>query len=352
MLRKTIASISAGLLGLILSLFFVTVVITLTVRPGDIKSWVAGSGLYNSAVDNVLKDAEKKVSEEGGQADLGGLSITDPAVQQAAKEALTPSFLQSSTEQVVDGSFEWLDGKSNKPNFAINVAPVKQRFADSLAAYAKQRYQNLPDCAPRTLPKSTDPLTIDCKPPVSFDINAQVEQFRNKILQSNDVLAKPVISPDSLTTDGKTSQQPFAERYRAVPQSYQAARVLPWALIIPAFALAAATIFLSIPKKKGLQRVGWTILGMGIAVSVITILTSTGFAKAKDKVASDPAFASSFKDSLLKLLDALQQDLVRHATIVCAVYLLLGGGIVLGLLLYNRRLKPTPPPGAGKIISN
>ncbi len=352
MLRKTIIGVLASILGGTLLLFFVSTLITTAVRPSGIKSWVASSGLYTSVVDNVLKQAETKAAEQGDKLDIGGLSLKDPAVQRAANEALTPSFLQASSEKIVDGSFEWLDGKSEKPNFAIDLAPIKQRFADSLAAYAKQRYVTLPDCAPRTLPTSTDALTINCKPAVSFDLNAQIEQFRNQILQSEDFLPRTVLSPDTLQSNDQPGQQPFSQRYKEVPQAYQKARMLPGILAGMALVFATAIIFFSEPKKHGLRRVGWSVLIAGVTASILTVLLSAGFAKGRDKITSDPTFASSFKDSAVKLLDAAQHDFMRHALVICVLYIVVGTGIVVGLWVYHRRLKPTPPPGAGRIIAS
>jgi hypothetical protein len=101
----------------ILLLFTATVMAIVVVfgNPKPLKTSLSDSKVYDTLVENALKSMESPNKPKEGQGD--GISLAQPEVKQAVKQAFTPALLQSSTEQIIDGVYRWLDSKSTEPDF-------------------------------------------------------------------------------------------------------------------------------------------------------------------------------------------------------------------------------------------
>jgi len=79
--------------------------------PASVKQTLSDSGIYNSVVNNALDQAKQSTQADGSQIDL-----TDPAIKKAANESFTPQVIQNSSEKVIDGIYNWLNGKTTQPD--------------------------------------------------------------------------------------------------------------------------------------------------------------------------------------------------------------------------------------------
>ncbi len=329
------------------SLFFfiITATAVTLIRPDHIKTWVNDSGIYKTLPDTLIKEVQKKQDAEGGGNE--GINFKDNGVQDAAAKALSPDFLKSSTEQFVDGTFNWVDGKTDKPDFKIDVLGAKQKFADELTAYARNRYLGLPACGRTQLPKTTDPLTIDCRPAVGLDIDQLSKAYTSQILDNKDFLPDPQITADTLSTKEDQGPAKPAFESNSIPDAYKILKLLPYVLAATTIISAIGFIFTDESKKRGLNKVGRRLVITGLLTFLIILAGSFGLAKLKEKFASQTDASSSayaFKQTLFSVLDSLQADIVKTSGIIAGVILIIGLIIVVSLKILGRNSKPKPSP--------
>ena len=133
--------------------------------PKKIEKSLSDSGVYSTFIDSALKEVNK--SNKSGN-DNSNIPITDPAIKEAANKAFPPTLLQQTTENVLNGSYDWLTGKTTGPSFKVDLRQAKQTFAQSVGEAAKQRLVKLPACTAAQLQKLSsdiDPFSVLCRPP-------------------------------------------------------------------------------------------------------------------------------------------------------------------------------------------
>src|SRR5476649_1346393 len=93
--------------------------------------------------------------------------LTNPIVKSAADATFTPQFVQKNTEQVLDGTYDWLDGKTPVPDFQIDLTSTKIAFANNVAAAVQKQLAGLPVCTAaqtQALAANFDALSATCLP--------------------------------------------------------------------------------------------------------------------------------------------------------------------------------------------
>lgn len=300
--------------------------LSLLLRPGYIKSWGERSGAYQKLPAVLISQAAKEQSKEQGQDSTDGLTFADAGVQDAARSALTPSFLQKSTEQVVDGSFAWLDSKSDKPTFSIDVLSVKQDFVDNLGNYLKKRYSALPACAPGVMPTSTDLLKINCRPSSELlDIDQAISAQKLKLLENKDFLPETTISADTLQEESTNNADVFNKN--EVPRAYRAFQLSPFVFAGLALVSGLIVVVLCESKKFGVRKLGWRLVVAGSVALVLTIVGFILLTKVRGLALHQPADSgiSPYKDIVAGLITAARSDIAKLSGIFSIVPILIGG---------------------------
>jgi hypothetical protein len=253
-LRKPILVLTAAILPILLfATAFDFGVLRVVGSPIPVKKILSDSGIYGSVVSGALDQAQK-TSSAGGE-----VTLTDPAIKKAAQESFSPQVVQNSSEKVIDGIYNWLDGKTAQPDFNVDLTNVKTTFAEKIGQAATDRAAALPKCtAP---PASTDPFSVTCLPPSLTP--AQVgEQAKNDVLTGQGFLDHPDITASSVKS---SNGQPLFEKAKLqnAPKQYQRAKKTPFILAILSILAILAVIFLSATRKIGLRRIGMilTIIG-------------------------------------------------------------------------------------------
>jgi hypothetical protein len=216
--------------------------------PAPIKKIISDSGIYSSALSQVLKE-NNKISAGGTE-----ISLTNPSIKSAAEKSFSPQIVQDTTEKVIDGVYSWLNGKTAQPNFNVDLNAAKATFAVNAGMAASQRASTLPVCPLRTLPDTTDPLNITCIPRGITPARIGTE-VQNDVQNGQGFLDNPVITPDQFKNSG-SDQTVFSGQLKNLPTQYQRIKATPVILIILCILAVAAIIFLSVSKRKGLKHVG------------------------------------------------------------------------------------------------
>jgi hypothetical protein len=309
-------------------------VFSLVVQPAHLKQWVSSSGIYKTLPGILLDHADQEQETN----DLG-VSLKNTEVQKAAKQAFSPQFIQNSTEQFIDGTFNWLDGTVAKPDFSINIGAAKAVFANNIAAYAVQRYQSLPACAPNTPPTSDDPLTIDCQVPIGFDINQEAELLKTQITSSKEFLPQSVLTADTLQQD---NPQDSVFTKTAIPKAYKRLQTLPLILGGLALVLAVVIILSAATKAAGIKRVGVVLVAAGLLAGFAIWAGSIAVGTLADRLAvnSSSDTAVIIKNMISSAGYAMQRDILQTGLYVAGSVGLVGLLLLGGVSLKTRKKMP------------
>jgi len=299
-IRKTTLGAVASLLVSTLLLFglgfgLVRVFGTTAALKGALKQ----SGLYRTAVPDVLDQAQKESAKQGGT-DKEQLPLNDPGVQSVIRSAASPDFLQSQTEGVLDDVYAWLQGKSPRLSFTVDMAEVKIRLGSGVEQYAKQRLASLPTCAGGAS-SDTDPFSATCVP-AGTDINQIAAEAKNHVLEG-DFLKDPELSADKIQT-GKNSQT-LDQQLKNAPTVYRDVTRAVWGLGALSVLLAVGVFFLSRTRRAGIKKLAI----VGIVDGALIALLGWGVAAGLDQAAHKLSFESQIQKTALKVGQILAGDL-------------------------------------------
>jgi len=272
------------------SLFFSIGIVVLSViagiviifeTPAQIKHSLAVSKVYISFVDDVLTQTENKQNQTNDT--TNNLPFNDPAVKAAAESAFPPQLLQQITEQLIDGTYHWLDGKLSVPDFSINLIVPKQNFATTVGKYATQKLTNLPKCTKtqlQTINSNVDAFSLTCLPP-GTNPQAEGQKVTDDVLKNTNVLGNPpIFTAQNLPKDSQGKI--IFEKANYVPNYFKLAQMSPFILSGFILLMALAVIFLSDYRRNGLRTLGETLTGTGIFIMITAWLYKFFFIRANN----------------------------------------------------------------------
>jgi hypothetical protein len=303
--------------------------------PDTIKSALKDSGFYQSAVANALQHAQKEQSTPAQAPNE--IPISHPAVQNIIKEAASPEFLQTQSEQALDSVYAWLRGESPDLRFTVDLATVKTRLADGMANYVQQHLATLPACAPGTAPVGAgfDPFNAVCLPPGTTPEQVAAET-RSQILNGEFLKDSTQITADTIKTeDGKT----LAQQLRDVPETYQR---LTWAIYgagILALLMALAVVFLSTDRRSGLSRASMTFIIVGTISALMAWLSSFGVQRGALALADQSGGIAPLQRNVMDIAQELVNDLRTWWMGYGLVLIVLG----IVTLIISRFMRPKAP---------
>jgi hypothetical protein len=255
---------------------------------------------------------------------------------------VTPAFLQQSTEQFIDGTTPWLEGKTAQPSFHIDISGVKQTFIQELANQARTRYAALPPCAPGQIPDTSDVFSVSCQVQ-GASIEPQIQQAIQEFNANEDFLPNAAITPDNLKSgDSGHQQTPVFDQLHDVPKYYKWAHIAPFILGILALISALVIIFASTERRSGTKRVAIALVSTGIVLLITVALSTYGVRKAQDHIAKVSSDDSVVQNSALQVIKLIQHDLNNNIVIFALVFLVLAAGLLAYLFLTRPKTPKTP----------
>lgn len=338
--KMALVIIAPFLLVLLFALALDVGVLKVVGNPTSIKHALSDSGVYNSVVANALDQAQSSASVNNR------ISLTDPAVKQAAQEAFPPQVVQQSTEDVINGVYDWLNGRTEQPEFNVNLSDEKASFAEKVGQAAQQRATTLPACT--SVPTSTDPLNVSCLPrgttPGQVGLRA-----KDAILSAQGFLDHPNIAPSSIK-GSNSSQSIFQnEQVKKVPTRYQKAKKSPIILVILTVLVILAIIFLSSSRRRGLRRVGITLLSAGVVLLLFAwALNHVATHDVTTKVQTDNKVLQS---SIQKIAVDIIKIIDKNYWIFGGIYAVLGVVALVVASFWRRRNAVAPTAAAGAPVS-
>lgn len=324
--RNTISWICLYLVGVAFFLTAVTFAFFSVVNPGTIKSALTEENVYTNVVPAVLKTtANTNVS-------TSQIPLKEPWVQTAAEKAFPASDIEQKTNTVIDSTFAWLDGTTDKPDFSIDLSSNKAAFSEEVGNYAKTRYEGLPACNRSNIPDSTDPLTITCRVPgVSSASAASIMQQR--VLSDKNFLQNPVITSNNASlnpANQKINSDPF-DQLGWLRTIYQNKTLLRWLLPVITIALAAAGLLLAMNRVNGLKRLMRTFILAAFSLLILGFVVGVGLGRAIDTFSID-AITSN-------VIEPVTTNLGHHAQRVYFIFAGIAVIVAIGSYIGSRMLR-------------
>lgn len=341
-----------GTLFLLLTLALVPVwlvgstVSTTVVDSDNIKTWIAGTGVYDNALDIVvtlltqltsIEDGDGEESAEGGNFLTGLIAgAQDPPTEygQFAQKIFAPQRLQQSAETIIDAFYAWFRGETAMPEFEVRLLDSREDMLQLLTLAFREKFNALPVCPLSSLAGSMNnfnPLEATCRP--VFFTDAVVDEFMKQ------VVAQPEIATllDSATFKGSA----LDIRPDMTPKIQLGYMALRWlSLALGGVILLFAGLFLLVfPWSKRVPLLGGLfvalggagVVGWGIGRAQVPVLVELAMSRIP------PNFADVARDLIQSIIQqvvgTLAQTLLWHAVLVAALGVVLVG--VWGIVHYT-----------------
>lgn len=318
-------------------------------KPKKVENYLAQSRIYDNFVAYVADQAAK--SEGDGQ--IGSVSLSDAAVQSAAKASFPPTLIQNGVNSFLNANYAWLEGKTANPAFKIDLSAQKLTFAKKVGQVVKAYTATLPVCtdAQATKQRGADPLAAVCRPKgvTPAAVGAQVTR---QLSTTGDFLSDPVITASSVNPKGNKNDtasgqsQPYYVKLSKLPRAYRAGKKLPY--VFGALALVAAVIvfFAALTRRKA-----WRWLGMALSLAGIILLSSRLIAdfavRQLEKQVFNASTVGPLQRSLTDFAHRVAGALVRIDIWFGAAFLT-AGLVILITLWATRRTAPKAPAGVSE----
>lgn len=319
----------------VLSLFFIAYGMAfnlVTSNRNEVKNILAKSDLYENLPPLIYNDLKSDTKSPT-------VPLKDPAVRRIALSVFDPELTQKTIENLVDGTYDWLEGKTDKLSASVDLTGAKNKLASQLGDYAEKKATKLPTCSYGQLRQmaaenSYSVFNAKCLPPylTATEINKQIKSEINK---SDEFLKDTKVKVDDLKDEkGQTLTQSAPN----LPAVFAAAKLIPAVLFVFALALAYALVKLSDSTEHGLKRLikYLVISGVFIILAPIVLLDFSKFLL--DNAAAQQDVVNIVRSVLEQYINA-----VSKVYYVCGGLALAGA---IGIYLYLRQ--DTGKPKAAK----
>jgi hypothetical protein len=341
-LRRFGLSLAVLFFSLSISAFIVLISLHSVIdTPQPLEKALSTSGIYTDLVQSIVTQQTSNSSST---------IASDPNVQKALEQSLSPTFLQDSSEKIINNAYGWAQGSVATPNLTIDLSQVKTNFANNIAAYAQQRLNALPSCTGMMMapPTATDEiLSLSCLPrgisPTSLANAVHQAALSSDLFPSgNTININDIKNPQGQTLTDQLSLVPTVHRYYTY-----ALYAVPLLIVL----LALAVIFLSSTRRSGIKRISWPLITTG-TTSVIVAVFSVWLLGEAIKGLNASASSASIQDKLITVLQTLVSEIRIWWMWLGAGYVVLG--ILLLIIVRVTRPKPvvTTPAALGDPQNN
>ena len=309
-----------------------------------VKTWLSDSKLYDHFIANVIKQSVG--SKEGDNSSSTGVSPTDPVVQDAAAKAFSPQLLQTSVNTFLDNNYQWLQGKIAQPNFVIDLTVPKQQFATYVANAIQTHLASVPTCTKAQAAQvavNFSPLDATCLP-AGVNARSEAAKVQAQLAGSNGLLSNPVITAQSLNTNGNSTPYYEHGNLANLPKYYKLAVALPLLLAGVAVVLILGVIFIHPVRRRGVLRVGVVLLTAGLLLVVVKFIADFAYPKVIAK-AFNKSDVGPLQVSLTDFAHRAEAGIIGTDMYLGLCLVLIAIAIFIGLsMTRTKKAQPTATP--------
>jgi hypothetical protein len=243
---------------------------------------------------------------------------------------------------MLDGVYDWLQGKTPKPIFALDFSGAKQQLATGLGNYVTQRLTALPYCTRTPDINTYDVFSATCKPYGLKPADAG-KDVADALASDPTFLGNPVVTADTLKVDknffgnpsGTTVNLFDQPQIKHLPLYFQLGRYVPYIFGLLAAICAVIMILLTPNRWRGIRRTSFNLFWSGSILTLSVFLLGISVSRMKGSINANPSQSVPLKQFLVSLTDAVFGD-VTNILLLFAISFIALGGLALLLTFYYR----------------
>lgn len=227
-------------------------------NKNEVKSWLATSGAYERLLPTMFTNSttvQEQTTERAG-------SISPDTLKNALVQTFPASFVRQSIEQVLDGTYDWLDSKHRSIQFSIDATPYKDTFAKNLSAQLEPQLATMPRCTSPSQFNSTNPT---CLPP-GLTVKQAADSIAIDVSNRVDIFDRPLTNKEFEGTTAAPSSQDNA--IQQLPHYISLMRAWLWWLPVIALLSGILTVLLSRRQLRAAKHLAGR-LTFGLAVTFV-----------------------------------------------------------------------------------
>ncbi|MCE7936419.1 hypothetical protein DYH10_01315 [Candidatus Saccharibacteria bacterium CPR2] len=333
------------------NIFFVLAVITLTIylplfaiwtqlnNRETLKNWLEKSSLYENIVEDFFELTQSapqnnesresnKSSPLESSTDKGPLKREE--LLAILKQTYNEEFLRSGAHEILDGTYDWLEKKAEKPVYEVSLGEKAPELASKLGGELKLRLAKLPECSYAELialeEKGFDPLQATCVP-AGYDLNKQIDEYAAKYAQEDSFLYDATLSSNNLSMSKDVLE--------GLPSMFGLLNTLLFVLPLFLVIFTGLYVLTSTKRLESLERLGTRFFTTGLFafLGFLILLSSRGWFKGADPNSGaepgtkGPGFLQNIIGSIWNQAIG---DIAKTGMILGVVIVLLGVGIWVG----------------------
>jgi hypothetical protein len=314
-----------------------------------IKAWFEDSGVYSNFIDEVVsatsnpsenenpenkqnaENQDSKVDEEGAEA-----SIDADTLANAASVAFPEDFLKTSLESAIDSGYDWLEGNTEGLELQIDFTDAKNRFATALEAEAVTKAEVLPICESNITGQEIDVFSANCLP-ADLDVKTIAAEFKNEILNSEDLLPDPVIDAEDIKIESDGVEKPFDEAFNQAPRIFEIAISLAWVATVVAVAASLAVVFLAASKRKGLFHLAKSLALATFSVAIFAVISINAPLDFGGVSGGDEASQGFSENIVVPFIKEAISSIANWSLVFAGIYFSILVVLLLGLFLTRKK---------------
>lgn len=313
-----------------------TVVSNAITNKDKLQDWLKQSEIYDNGLE-IMTDVMEEKTEQGTYFyELDNqLQDENSELSQLVKKNITPDFLEQSSNTVIDSMYDWAEGKTERPEFKIQVAKNEETLIEFLTIAFKEKMKNLPECSTNfVMPSDFDPLGSDCQP-INYDLNEIEEYIRD---HSDEPEFKELFEATEINS---TDFKPSEETTENVQTAYTILKLGPY-IIVSVILLIALILVILIPGwKKGLLVSGILMLVSGLLVLISKLVLATQFDylinRSLDEIQTKDI--KSLESTITKIADIIYFDILNGVQWWSFLFIGLGIAAIIGGVLIKGKKK-------------
>jgi hypothetical protein len=335
--RAILASLFSLVCTVAISLFITLATLQTTLLDRqEIKGWLQHSGIYNTALSDALRTDQAVQQQTGASSSF----ITQDTVKTILGKTFTPSYIAQSAEKVIDGTYNWLDGKQPTINFSINTTTYRDAFVDNATAVLQQQLMALPACThvsqfnaenPTCLPPGTNVAQVARS--LATDASNELSIFQQPI--TNQTLAQASDNSAQNNDSPLTSASSPAQK---IPDITAKARMWLWLRPLIAVVSGGLMVLLSHNRLKAGKHLAGRVF-IGTCITMIAGLLIAYFGsnlKLGSFISGNSTLVGTiFEPILHQALPAIGSKLALVSGIVATI----AGGAWIALRIIKKRVE-------------
>lgn len=320
---------------------------------GVVLGWLKEGKVYDNIADAAAKLAEDSLTKKDdsqmieGEAQEGRGQMPDAVTLiKAAKVALPPNVLQQNVENIINSSYDWLEGKTDTIVLNLDLDDEKKAFIDAIGNEAISRAASLPTCT-TDQDAGFDPLSSDCIPS-GTDVAAQAEKIKSELASSKDFFPDTNITGSDLTIGNEGDKKLIYEEFKAIPEAFKNAKNSAVLSAISILILGVLVLFLGKTRRSGLKINAWLFGLAGSWALLLGAAFKLGSSTIVNQITknTDGNLGSS---AIATLLAQITETLFKWHAIVGGVYLAVAFICVIAIKIINGKSdKPKAPASTPK----